>query len=172
MASVKTVYGTTAAVTCTITALAWSTSGTAGRESTAIDNSSNLYVDELVTVTAVVANAGTVGTDKGIYVYGYASFDAGSTYTRSGANSPTGTDAAYTFDDPTTLPMSYAPVGFIPTPTINQTYRKTFSVAAAFGGTLPPMWGLILRNYGGTSTSFTLTTGSGITHTPVYYSVT
>ena len=138
MASVKEAFSSAASLTITLNSLA--SSATAGRESTAVDNTSNLYLDALVEVLVSFPNSAPAN-DKTIYVYAYAALD-GTNYT----GAATGSDAAYTMQDPTTLRL----IGVIPVPTQNISYRSAlFSVAAAFGNVLPPKWGIMVRNYAG-----------------------
>ena len=140
MASVKLVYGTTTAITITLASLA--TSATAGRESTAVDNGTNLFLDALVTVILTIAT-GSIANDKAAYVWAYGSED-NTTFT----GNVTGTDAAITLDDPTPLKL----VQVIPMPTAgtsDKTYKAVFSIAQAFGGVLPRKWGIVVRNYCG-----------------------
>jgi hypothetical protein len=160
MASIKLAYDSSAALTITLASLA--SSATAGRESTAIDNTSNLGEDALVFVK-VKLQAGTPANDKAIYVYAYGSED-GTNYT----DPATGTDAAITLRDPTNLRL----IGVINTPDSGAlTYKSNpFSVAAAFGGILPRKWGIVIRNY--TGIAFDATAGNhSITYTGVFHTV-
>lgn len=143
MADAKLAYGaaTATAITCTLASLA--SSATAGREGTAIDNTTNKFLDALVQVSAKLA-AGTPINDKAIYVYAYAATDHTSpTYT----GGVTGSDAAYTMKDPTPLRL----LGVIPCPDAGAlTYDGgPWSVAAVFGGILPGKWGIFVRNFTG-----------------------
>jgi hypothetical protein len=146
-ADIKARYGTSnQAITITINSLA--SSATAGRASTAVDNSSNLFLDALVTVKISFPNL-AVANDQAVYVYAYGTSDGGTTYT----GAITGTDAAYTMDDPTVLRL----IGVIPIPTLNKAYvGGPFSVAAAWGGTLPDHWGIYVRNFAGQTLNATL----------------
>jgi hypothetical protein len=138
MADAKLAFGTATAFTITLNSLA--SSSTAGRESTAIDNSSNLYLDAFVEVLLSYPNLAPAN-DKAAYVYAYGSVD-GTNYT----GSATGSDAAITLQSPTVVPF----LGVIPTPTQNIAYRSApMSVATAFGGILPPKWGIIVVNFSG-----------------------
>lgn len=144
MASVTIAYTTTKSLTCTINGLA--SSATAGRESTVVNNSTTKYLDAQVFIEATCPNSAPAN-DKAVYIYAY----GGSTTLYTGA--VTGSDAAYTMADPTPLKL----IGVVPVPTQNVTYRAgPYSVAAAFGGVLPPRWGVFVRNYCGQ----TLTTAS------------
>ena len=151
-ATIKSLYANAASITCAINSLA--SSATAGRESTAIDNSSNLYLDALVTVKIVFPNSAPAN-DKAVYIWAYG-WD-GTNYT----GGCTGSDAAYTRDDPTVLRL----IGVVPIPTQNKTYYGgPFSVAAAFGGILPSKWGIVVQNYAGQ----TLSSGCTATYVGVY----
>ena len=134
-------YGSTAqAIAITLNSLA--SSATAGRESTAIDNTSNRFLDALVQVKINFPNSAPAN-DKAIYVYAYGTAD---TTTPSYSAGVTGSDAAYTMDDPTVLRL----IDVVPIPTQNKVYTsQPVSVAAAFGGVLPPKWGIMVRNYAG-----------------------
>src|SRR5262245_59089966 len=71
MADIKTAYGTEAqAITCTLASLATG----AARESAAIDNRTDKFLDALVHVT-VVCQAGTPGADKRVYVWAAGTVD-------------------------------------------------------------------------------------------------
>lgn len=134
----KIKYGTSTAITITLASLG--TSATVGRESTAIDNTTNRFVDALVYVKIKVGD-GTIANDKAAYVYAYGSED-GTNY----AENITGSDAAYTQLDPTALRL----IGVIPLPAKQVTYKsQPMSVAQAFGGRLPRKWGIVVRNYCG-----------------------
>jgi hypothetical protein len=138
VADLKVAYGTSTAITCTLASLA--SSATAGRESTAVDNSSNLYVDAIVQVK-VELQSGTIANDEAVYVYAYGSED-GTIYT----DNATGSDAAITLRDPTAMRL----IGVIPCPTQSVAYEsQPMSVAAGFGGHLPRKWGIVVRNYTG-----------------------
>ena len=152
MADIKSKYGTATSITCTINSLA--SSSTAGRESTAVDNTTNLYLDALVTVKLVYPNLAPAN-DKAVYIWAYGWDETNYT------GGCTGSDAAYTRDDPTVLRL----IGVVPTPTQNKTYYGgPFSVAAAFGGILPSKWGIVVQNYSGQ----TLSTGCTATYVGIH----
>lgn len=135
MSDIKSALGTATAFTITLNSLGASTS--AGRESTVIDNTTNLYLDALVEVLVSFPNSAP-GSSKAIYIWAYGSLD-GTNYT----GACTGADAGYTRDNPTVLAL----LGSIPIPTQNKVYRsRPFSVARAFGGQLPRKWGIVVQN--------------------------
>jgi hypothetical protein len=145
MADLKLKYASSANFTLTLASLA--SSATGARESTAVDNTTNLYLDALVRVHCKL-QAGTPANDKAIYVFAYGSED-GTNYT----DNATGSDAAVTMRDPTNLRL----IGVIACPDSGGlTYKGgPFSVAQAFGGILPRKWGIVLRNYTGVTLSAT-----------------
>jgi hypothetical protein len=150
--TVKSLFGGTTAITCTLASLA---SGSA-RESTAIDNTSNLYIDAALQL-AFKLQAGAPSGDKVINVYVYGSVD-GTNY----SDNATGADAAVTLRSPTNL----IPVLSIQCPDAGAlTYKDIVaSVAAAFpGGILPPKWGIVIENK--TGVAFSATEGD---HTKQY----
>lgn len=140
----KALYGSSGqAITITLASLA--ASATVGRESTVVDNSSNLFLDVLVVVWF---ETGTVVGNKQILLFLYGTADGGTSYTEQA----TGSDAGFTRKDPTTL----IPLAVVPAVT-NAFVHKCgpFSVARAFGGVLPDHWGLVFNNDSGATLSAT-----------------
>lgn len=134
-------YGTSTALTITLASLASDTSLIAGRQSTVIDNTSDLAID------AIVGGKITTGTSptasKQIEVWAFASYD-GTTY-GGGAGA---SDANFS---PTGEKTTFSLLTSIPTDsTSNHTYEfGTFSIAQAFGGTMPKKWGIyVVHNTG------------------------
>lgn len=139
MASIKNAYASAATITCTLTSLA---NGSA-RESTVIDNTSNLYQDALLRIQSKGAASGT----SVLEIYAYSAL-SDTTYT----DLATGSDAAFTAANifnsvligvvqmnAATSAVTWGPV----------------SIAAAFGGVLPSKWGLIVKNSSGAALSAT-----------------
>lgn len=155
MADIKQKFGTSnQTITITVASLA----NNAARESTAIDNSTNLFIDAEVFVKVKSAAASTSSTGS-VAVYAYGTVDGGTTYTEGA----TGTDAAITLTSPPNAPL----IGVVNVVANATTYRRgPFSVAAAFGGTLPEKWGIILVNLSGA----TLDSTAG-NHSVVYQGV-
>jgi hypothetical protein len=131
MASIKEAFGTSAAIACSIASLVTAN----GRESTALDNTSNLYLDALVYLA--IKSGASVAGDKCCYIYAYGSED-GTNY----AGGCTGSDAAYTPASPTPLRLVFV----MPMPAATTTYKGVFSIAQAFGGVLPRKWGIVIVN--------------------------
>lgn len=150
MTTVKVAYspaGSVTNITCTMTN---ASSGTAGRASTAVDNSSNLFLDALVSAQIQFPNSAPAN-DKAMYLYAYGSLD-GSTYPEG----ITGSDANYTIQGSAgALTTALRIIGVMPAlQNTNQTFGP-FAVAPAFGGVLPYKWGIVFLNFGGQ----TLTSG-------------
>lgn len=152
MATIKSLYGTSTSITITLASLASGSS----RESAAVDNTTNLFLDALVYLAIPLAT-GTPAGDKAIYVYAAGSEDG----TNYGDNA-TGSDAAITLRSPTNLRL----IGVINTPDSGAVTYKShpISVAAAFGGFLPRKWSIIVQNATGLALG---TTGFTSTYTGI-----
>jgi hypothetical protein len=134
MAIIKEQFGASTAITITLASLG---SGS-WRQSVFVDNSSNLFLDVLVQV--IITTGGTAaGT---VDVWAYASNDSGTTY----SDGAVGTDSAFT---PTANP-NLVFLGSIQTPATTLLYTsRMFSLAQAFGGSVPQRWGLAVKNTNG-----------------------
>lgn len=151
----KMQYGTTnQGITITLNSLA--SSSTSGRQSAAVDNRTNLYLDALVAMQLTIPAGGTIGNDKCIYVKVFGTADD----TNYGAERQTAgiqqtlvaTDAGYSETDPTVGPSPLIlartiVVPVAPTTTDGVYVIPPFSVANLFGGVLPAQWGIFVRNY-------------------------
>lgn len=121
------------AITVTVASL----TNNSARESTVIDNSSNLFQDVIVSVKLKSGGASTTATGYcNIYAYGTA--DNGTTY----PDNVTGSDAAVTLVVPPNLRL----IGQINMVANATTYKALMTVAAAFGGVLPEKWGVVIEN--------------------------
>lgn len=156
MAALKQIFGSSTSLTITLASLG----ATASRESTAVDNTTNLFLDALVYVKVKLAT-GTPSADKALYVYAYGSEDG----TNYGDNA-TGTDAALTMRIPTNLRL----IGVINTPDSGAlTYKsQPMSIAQAFNGVLPRKWGIVVTNASGLALDATGSNHSA-SYTGVYY---
>lgn len=135
MADLQAKYGSNGqAVVVTLASLA---NGSA-RQSDAIDNSSNLFIDALVQFKIKTGASGVVSSGY-INVYAFASNNGGTDYTENAG----ALDAAITL----TVPPNARLIGTISLVANATTYKGgPFSVAAAFGGILPQRWGIIIEN--------------------------
>lgn len=136
MATINQLFGTTnQSITITITSLG----STSLRESTAVSNTTNLFMDVKVQVKAKTNATGTSSTGT-VNVFAYATAD-GTTY--SGGAS--GTDAAYTGNTGQLIFL-----GSIPAVANATTYTGLFSLSRAFGyGGIPAGWGIVVENLSG-----------------------
>lgn len=149
MATVSSLYGTSnQAFTITMSTLANATNASgAGRASTAIDNTSNLFLDALV-VVKITTSASALANDKAVYVYAYGTADGGTTY----SDGVTGTDATFTATNPPNLRL----LGVINAVATSTAYvGGPWSMANALG-VLPQKWGIVCVNFTGQA----LTAGS------------
>lgn len=156
----KPLYGTATTVTCTLASLASDTTLIAGRQSAVADNTTDLAIDCLVGGKITTGTGPTAGRQIEVWCFG--SFD-GSVYS-AGAGTA---DANFS---PTGEKTLMKLLTIIPTDsTANHGYEwGPFSVAAAFGGTMPPKWGIfVVHNTGAALNS----TGANhyIKYTPVQY---
>lgn len=153
-------YGTSTAITCTLASLA--SSATVGRTCTAVVNTTNLFVDALVTLS-IKTGAGAPANDKAVYAYIFGSEDA-TNFDQEESNAP-GTDGAYTINSPT---IFKGPV-VIPVLTAAKVYTKVFTIAQFFSGIMPTKWGFIVVNFAGQALDTTeanhIKTYTGITFT-------
>ena len=157
----KIAYGTSTAITCTLASLP--SSASAGQSCLAVDNTTNLFDDAMLTI-AVKTSASALANDKACYVYLYGSEDG--TVFNGSSSEAEGTNIAVTLDSPTNLRGPYV----ISCPASSVTYRLVVgSVAAVFGGVLPRKWGFVLQNYTGQNLDSTegnmQKTYTGITYT-------
>ncbi len=138
MADIKSKYGTTGqGITVTLNGLV----NDAKRESTAVDNSVNCFLDALVQVKIATNTSADSSGDKSAYIYAYGTSDGGTAY----SGNASGTDAAFG-TDPQQL-NNCRLIGVVYAPTQNNVYESDLmSVAAAFGGLLPQCWGIIVHN--------------------------
>lgn len=159
---VKLVYGSEVALTITLASLANSATRAAGRESTAVVNTANLFLDCLlggVITTAASVNSGTI-----IEVWLYGQYEDTPAY----PGGVTGSDATLTPATPQGTYLKLAASITIDSTSSKAYYFGPVSVAAFFGGNLPPRWGVYVTQ----STNQALhTTGHGIYYQPVYANV-
>lgn len=150
MATTKALYGTSTAVTITLNGLANGSS----RESAALVNTTNLFLDAMLYVAVTLA-AGTPADGIDVYLAGS---EDGTNYD----DNVTGADAAITLRSPTNLAL----IGRIQTATAGGlVWKKTFaSVAAAFGGVLPRKWSVVISNQTGLAFAGS---GNAVTYTGI-----
>ena len=134
MSNIQAGYGTSnQLITITLAGLA----STSARQSLAIDNSTTLHIDALVTAKIKTGASGVLATGR-VDVYAVGTTDGGTTWT-DGAN---GTDASIAL----TAPPNAKLLGSINAVAVATTYIGTFNVAQAFNGQLPQKWALVFVN--------------------------
>lgn len=138
MADIKIKYGTEAALTCDPSSLATSSTRVAGRESTAVDNTSTLALDYLLSGKVTTGTSPTA--NRLIQVWVYAQLEDTPTY----PDVFDGTDSAETV---TSENVRNSALKLAATMVVDNTSNRTYwfgpvSVAALFGGTCPPRWGI------------------------------
>jgi hypothetical protein len=154
MSDIKSKYpqsnSDTVAITCALGTgpLASDTNLLAGRASTAIDNRTNLDLDHLVSGVIRTGTSPTVSTTIEVWAYSYMSIASG---TPAYVDGITGTDANKTM---TSLNVKNAALRPIASITVDNTTGRDYpipptSIAALFGGTMPPFWGVfVVHNTG------------------------
>lgn len=137
MATINQLFGTSnQALTLTIASL----SNGSARESTVVDNTSNLFMDVKLAVKVKTNAAGTAATGA-VNIFVYATADGGTTY----SGGATGSDAAYTNNKDALIFL-----GSLPTVANATTYVSMFSLSRAFGyGGIPAKWGIVIDNQSG-----------------------
>lgn len=167
MASVKQALQSEQTMTSTnLQSLA--SSATAGWGGGVVDNTSDLFLDVLVTITLDPANTAAANS-KAFFVYAYGGTntnDVGTTGASSGGAA--GSQGALTFPDVTANPVNLPLLGVIPYVSADVTLERTFSLAQAFGGVLPPFWGVALVNHSGAALA---SSGNTVKYRGVYATV-
>lgn len=151
MSDVKLAYAASVALTLAVEGLATSATLVAGRESTAISNAVNKYLDYLL---AGKITTGTTPTDvKEIRVYVYGAVNDTPTY----PDVFDGTDSAETVTSVGIRDSALKLAAIIQTDaTSDRVYWfGPISVAALFGGTLPTHWGIFVTHNTGVNLNAT-----------------
>ena len=165
MSNVKLALPGSAAYTITLGALATSSTLVAGRQSTAVDNTSNLYLDYLISGKVETGTSPTAGI---IEVWAFASVNDTPTY----PDVLGGSDAAVTFTSRDILSSSMRLVASMPTSAtsnVNYWFAAT-SLASLFGGFCPKLHGIVVLH--NTANPLNATNGNHvINYTPVYATV-
>jgi hypothetical protein len=130
-------YGANVAMTITLAALASNVGLTTGRQSTTANNVADLADDSLVSFKITTGASPTAGA---IFLYTFASVDGGTNYSGNAA----ATDGALT-------PVQVAQLRLLDTVSTNSTSNITYksgpySIAQAYGGTVPPSWGVFVMH--------------------------
>jgi hypothetical protein len=125
-------------------------SATAGWQSAVVDNTSNLYFDAIVQVKVDMANTAPAN-DKCLYVLAYGGAESG-VY----SNPASGSEGSLTITKITNTGQNLRVLGVMPYTTADEVIESSpMSVAGAFGGILPPYWGVAIINYSGAAIAAT-----------------
>lgn len=133
MADLKLAYPAASDLTITLASLASDTSLLTGRESASIDNTTNLYLDVLV--SGKITTGTTPTTAKSIEVWAVGSWD--------GTNWPDVLDGTESAETITSADIKASVCRFVAAMATSATSNVAYhfgpvSLAAAFGGVLPP----------------------------------
>jgi hypothetical protein len=150
-----------AAVAMTVTNLqSLASSATAGWQSAVVDNTTDEYLDALVQVKLDFANTAPANS-RSVYVFAYGGIESG-VY----SNPASGSEGAITLLDVTANAQNLRQIGFVPYTTQDEVAESSpMSVAAAFGGILPPYWGVVLINHSGAALA---ASGNTVKYAPVF----
>lgn len=152
MPTITVSYSSNTTITISPASLGTSSTFVAGRESTEVDNTTNKYVDALVSGKVTVGTTPTASTQIAVYVWG-----AHTSLATTALDTLDGTDSAETLTNTGILnalrlgatvqvPATTSDIGYIILP---------FSVAALFGGVMPKFWGLFLAHNTGVNLNST-----------------
>lgn len=150
MADLKVAYSSATSLADISALNSLATSATAAWQSDAFDNSSNNYLDILIHAEFAAVNTAPANS-KALFLWVAGLVDtAGSAYTSSGSDVPSGTEGTITIPDFTANAIPLRSLGRIPYPVQNKVLNGgPFSVAQAFGGIVPPKFVLIIANHTG-----------------------
>lgn len=151
-------YGSPVTMTMTLNGLASTAGLLAGRTSVAADNGSDDAIDCIIGGKIVTTATTTTNTQIQIWLYG--SYD-GTSYSAAAA----GTDSNFTPDTGAKNQMKLLTIIPNITTTAVTYVWGPFSVAQAFGGTLPQKWGVYIVH----NTNTALASGGEVKYTPVKY---
>lgn len=146
MAETKLFYPDNDAITFDISSLATSATFVAGRESTQIDNTSDLFMDALVDVKGILGHASTaptIGQRIELYLWG-----SDISLVTTPLDVLDGADSDETLGHVSVLESLHlvgSPAVTVATAGLKY-YIQPFNVAAFFGGILPKFWGLFLAH--------------------------
>lgn len=126
-------------------------------------NTSNLYLDAWLTVKLSFPNTAPASS-KAVFVYGYGSLDD-TTFTQPF----TGSEGDFTVPDFTANPLPFNRIGSIPYNTADDTIiGPPWLISSAFGGVLPPVWGVALINHTGATLDGS---GNEVMYRPLFVTV-
>lgn len=135
--------GTGTAITMDLANLGTSSTFIAGRESTEIDNTTNKYMDALVSGKVSVGTTPTANKTIAVYVWG-----SDVSLATTPIDVLDGTDSAETLTNTGILnALKFGAAVAVPAATSDVQYEVLpFSVASKFGGVMPRFWGLYVAH--------------------------
>ena len=143
MATATVNYSSNTTITMDLQGLASSGPFTTGRQSAQVDNTTNKYIDALVSGSVSVGTTPTANTTIAIYVYG-----AETSLATTNIDDLDGTDSGATLTNSGILnALRLGATIAVPANTSDvQYFVLPFSVASLFGGVLPKFWGLYVAH--------------------------
>lgn len=144
------------ALTITLASLATSSTLVTGRASTVVDNTSDKYVDALVSGQITLGTSPTASKEIRVYAFAPLKVASGTfSYPTATGTALTGSDEAATFEAEQLaqlkLAAAVATVG-----TTDRIYSfEPFSIAQLFGGVMPLKWGLFVTHSTGVNLNST-----------------
>lgn len=150
MADIKSKYpatnADTAAITCTLASLPTSSSLLVGKEATAIDNTTNLDVDHILSGKITTGTSPTVSTKIEVWAFAFTTSASG---TPTWPQSATGSDATLTLNSDNAKFSGW--LKLVASMTVDATSNRAYefggvSVAMLFGGVMPPKYSLFVTH--------------------------
>lgn len=145
----------TTALSITLASLATSATLVAGRQSAVVDNSSNLYLDAILSGQITTGTSPTGGRIE-VWAWGLLKqASSAETYPVAGASALGASDAAATFDVEQKRALALASVIAVNTTSDRAYAVNPVSVASLFGGALPMFWGVFVTHSTGVNLNAT-----------------
>lgn len=159
-------YSANTSFTIDLANLASSATFVAGRESNEIDNTTNKYVDAVVSGSISVGTTPTANTVIGVYVWG-----ADTSLATTAIDTLDGTDSAETLTNVGVLgALRIGATINIPATTSDVAYPVVpFSVAALFGGVMPKFWGIFVSHNTGVNLRNTAVNTNSLEYVGIKY---
>lgn len=168
MATTTINYSSNTTITMDLANLASSSTFVAGRECTQIDNTTNKYVDVIVSGTISVGTTPTANTQIVVYVWG-----SDTSLATTAIDVLDGTDSAETLTNTGILNSLKYGAGIMVTATTSDVAYPIlpFSVASKFDGILPKYWGLFVSHNTGVNLRNTSVNTNSLEYVGIKYDV-
>ena len=166
MATTTVNYAANATITIDLANLGSSATFVAGRESSQIDNTTNKYIDALVSGKISVGTSPTANTTIAVYVWG-----ADTSLATTAIDVLDGTDSAETLTNTGILnALKLGAAISVPATTSDVQYEVLpFSVASLFGGVMPKFWGLYVAHNTGVNLRNTAVNTNSLEYVGIKY---